>query len=348
MKQNIFLKTAMALALLSGWTARAQSINIWRGNETKADWSDAYKWKLKHVPKEDEAVHFRQANSVVSINKTIALNNGMLLYGQELSLEGNGNINFWSPVANQSTVYIPASASGYANLSLNDNLSINGRVALAAKAYGTSAGKGSISLNDRSSVSGKLSIGNNGYGTGQLFVRDQSTYHISDLELQTVADKGGSAEIHILGGTVQFEKGTNPLKIFLADPSRKIILGDNGTLCIDSSSPIQRKKELLVQMIQGKHLIAAPGCRISPPVFQKNTVVLRAESSETQQNSDKLIAQIRETRVAPDPVAEEVAIQEEAVTKTAPESLTGYIVFLGAFLLFLRPAKPAAEVSNPE
>jgi len=347
MKQSIFIKTAMVFALLSGGMARAQSINIWRGNETKADWSDAYKWKLKHVPKGDEAVHFRQASSVVVIDKTIALNNGMLLYGQELSLEGNGNINFWSPVKNQSTVYIPASASGYANLTLNDNLSINGRIALSAKAYGTSASKGSITLKDRSTISGKLSIGNDGCGSGQIFVRDQSTYHVSDLELQTQADKGGSAEIHILGGTVQFEKGTNPLEIFLADPSRKIIIGDNGTLRIESSWSIRRKKELLIKMIQEGHLIATPGCRLLPPVFQKNTLTLKGETSDSRQNLDTLITQIRKTRVEPDPVEEAVVVQEEVVPESNSPPLTGYIVFVGAFLLFLRPAKPIGKVSNP-
>jgi len=346
MKQSTTIRTAIAIALLSGGTIHAQSINIWRGNETKADWSDAYKWKLKHVPKGEEAVHFRQPSSVVVIDKTIALNNGMLLYGQELSLEGNGNINFWSPVKNQSTVYIPASASGYANLTLNDNLSINGRVALAAKAYGTSASKGSVTLKDRSTISGKLSIGNDGSGSGQVFVRDQSTYHVSDLELQTQADKGGSAEIHILGGTVLFEKGTNPLEIFLADSSRKIILGDNGTLRIDSSWPIQRKKELIIKMIKDNHLIATPGCRLSPPVFQKNTVTLKAESSDTRQNIDALVAQIKKTRVEPEPSMDAEVAEEEVLAETTPTPLTGYIVFLGAFLLFLRPAKPAEKVSG--
>jgi hypothetical protein len=342
MKQSIV--TTIAIALLSGGMAHAQSINIWRGNETKADWSDAYKWKLKHAPKGEEAVHFRQPNSVVVIDKTISLNNSMLLYGQELSLEGNGNINFWSPIKNQSTIYIPASASGYANLTLNDNLSVNGRVALAAKAYGTSASKGSVTLKDRSAISGKLSIGNDGSGSGQVFVRDQSTFHISDIELQTQADKGGSAEIHILGGTVFFEKGTNPLEIFLADPSRKIILGDNGTLRIDSSGSIQRKKELIIKMIKNNHLIATPGCQLTPPIFQKNMVTMKAECNDSQQDPDALIAQINQIKDEPEPSPEpsqepsEVK-DEEIIAETTSVPLTGYIVFLGAFLLLLRPAK---------
>ena len=341
MKQNIFIQTIVTILLLSNGIAQAQSINIWRGNEKKANWSDAYKWKLKHAPKGNEAVHFRQTSSVIVVDKTISLNNSMLLYGQELSLEGNGNINFWSPIENQSTIYIPASASGYANLTLNDNISINGQVALAAKAYGTSASKGSLTLNDRSTISGKLSIGNAGHGSGKIFSRDQSTYNISDLELQTQADKGGSAEIHILGGTVQFSKGTNPLEIFIADPSRKIILGDNGTLRIDSSWPIPRKKELLTKMVQGRHLLAAPGCQILAPVFQKNTVTLKAESSNTLQSPEALIALIQNTQIESEPINEpEKVITEEAVAETTQDSPVGYIVFLGAFLLLLRPAKP--------
>ena len=340
MKRTIFIGGIVALALLSGGNAQSQSVNIWRGNETKADWGNAYKWKLKHPPKGDEAVHFRQANSVVSVNETVTLNNGMFLYGRELTLEGNGNIKFWSPVENQNSVYIPASAVGCANLTLAGTLTINGRIALAAKAYGTAASKGSVTMTDRSSISGKLSIGNNGYGSGQVFVRDQAIYHIEDLDLQTVADKGGLAEIHILGGSVRFGKGTNPLEIFLGDSSRKIIMGGGGILTVESGWPVERKKELLIKMIQGRHLIAMPGCRISLPVIQKNTVTLKGELSDTPQDINAFVAQIQ--KIQPEP---EIVEEPQVAASAAPEgneqvdapqeqqSKTGYILVLGVLLL---------------
>ena len=347
MRKNRFIGVRLAIAALCGIAppAMAQSsINLWRGNESKANWSDSYKWKLKHVPASGEAVHFRQANSVIVVNSTVGLDNSMQLYGQELSLEGNGNINLRSPVPNRNTVYIPASATGYANLTLSDNLSINGQVALAAKAYGTSASKGSVTLRDRSTIAGKLSIGNDGNGSGQVFIRDQSVFRISGLELHTLAGQGGSAEIHILGGTARFESGTNPFEAFLADSSRKIVLGDYGTLRIDSDLPIWKKKKALIEMIKKNRLVAASGCKLNPPVFQKNMILLKAETTKTPQRIEMLLADIENTETEPAPATETPG--EETMAATA--SPIGYIVFLGAILLFLRPAaKPADPASNP-
>jgi len=157
--------------LLCGISTHAQSINNWRGDATGSDWNDRYKWKLKHVPTGMEAAHFREKNSVITVNSTVQLNNGMHLYGEELTLEGNGNINLWNQVPFQRTVNIPASSSGFANLTLSDNLSLNGRVALSAKGFGPSASKGSITLKDRSNVTGALCVGNDGTGTGQVYVK---------------------------------------------------------------------------------------------------------------------------------------------------------------------------------
>ena len=322
----------------------AQSVNVWRGNEVKASWSDPYKWKLRHVPKEDEAVHFRQPNSVVEINRTVDLNNSMMLYGQELFLEGNGNINFWSPVENQSTIYVPASASGYANLTVRGNLSIKGGVALAAKAFGTSASKGTLTLRDRATIKGRLTIGNDGKGTGQLFVYDRSVYTISDLKIQTIANQGGAAEIHIEGGTVHFTLGTNPLEIFLADPGRKIIMGEEGFLRIQSTASIEEKKGLLIKLLKDKSLRTTPDARFVVPIFQGNTVVLKAERSDTPQNLDTLIAKIQAAAFATEPDQTSSTGAETSSGNSAKGSsgngLPGYIVFLGLILFFLHPAKP--------
>ncbi len=349
MRKNRSIEVGLAIAVLCGTASSAMaqpSINLWRGNESKANWSDAYKWKLKHVPASGEAVHFRQANSVIVVNSTVGLDNSMQLYGQELSLEGNGNINLWSPVPSRNTVYVPASATGYANLTLNDNLSINGQVALAAKAYGTSASKGSVTLKDRSTIAGKLLIGNDGKGSGQVFIRDQSVFRISGLELYTQADQGGSAEIHILGGTARFESGTDPFEAFLADSSRKIVLGDYGTLRIDSDLSIRQKKEALIEMIKQNRLVAAPGCKLTPPVFQDSLILLKAEATKTPQQIETLLAIIEHTEAERNPAAETTS--EEAVAETTSESPVGYIVFLSAILFFLRPLKPEKPVSHSQ
>lgn len=346
MRENRFIKVLLAIAVLSGIAPAAMaqsSINLWRGNESKANWNDAFRWKLKHVPANGEAVHFRQANSVIIVDSTVGLDNSMLLYGQELSLEGNGNINLWSPIPNRNTVYIPASATGYANLTLSDNLSINGQVALAAKAYGTSASKGSVTLKDRSTIVGKLLIGNDGNGSGRVFIRDQSVFRISELELRTLADQGGSAEIHIIGGTARFESGTDPFKAFMADPSRKIVLGDFGTLRIDSDWPISQKKSALIELIRKNRLVAAPGCKLNRPIFQKNTILIEAEITKTPQRLETLLADIGKIEAEPEPGAE----ADKGKTIAGKESPVGYIVFLGVILLFLRPAKPGEPASHP-
>ncbi|MEE9368210.1 MAG: hypothetical protein V3V05_05025 [Pontiella sp.] len=286
--------TLIAL-FLGAAVAHAQSVNNWRGDETGSDWTDPYKWKLKHVPEGDETVHFREAHSVIQINSTIQLNNGMHLYGEELSLQGNGNINLWSPVSHQRTVNIPASATGFATMTLSDNLSLNGRIALSSKGFGTSASKGSVTLKDRSCVTGALSIGNAGTGTGQVFVKGNATYRITELDLATKSDAGGSAEIHILGGTVRIETKQNPFDTFLEDSSRKIILGDSGTLRIENNLPVYRKKDSVKEMILQDRLVAAPGCRLTPPVIQDKMIIIRAEDERNQstiKSREDLIAAI--------------------------------------------------------
>jgi len=393
------IKTALAMMMLgAATTATAQSINLWRGCEIKADWNDPYKWSLQHAPSGSEAVHFRQDNSVITVNSTIELDNGMMLYGQDLFLEGYGNINLWNPVPHKSTVNIPASATGYANLTLGGTLALNARIALAAKAFGTSDSKGSVTLENRSIITGKLLIGNNGSGSGRVFIRDQSTYRISGLELHTLSEKGGAAEIHILGGTAHLEAGTKPFEAFLADPGRKIIIGDNGKLRIDSDWPIQRKKESISEMISNKCIVAARGCQLTPPALREGMILLKAEFADEPQPLETLLADIEEIpetqnittqsvkQVETEPTGETIEIadtaeetpaepkacklesllkdmrteeQPESIAATPSESmvedapdetpgepsadspapLIGYIVFLGAILFFMRPAK---------
>lgn len=286
---------ATVAVVLGGIAAHAQTVNQWRGGEAAVDWNDQYKWKQKHAPTGQEAVHFREPISVIKVNSTVQLNNGMHLYGEELSLQGNGNINLWNQIPHQRTVNIPASATGFANLTLNDNLSLNGRIALSAKGFGTSASKGSITLKDRANVTGALSIGNAGNGTGQVFVKGNATYRITGLEIATKAAEGGSAEIHVMGGTVRIETKENPFNVFLADPSRRLILGDAGTLRFEYSMPVSQKKNALKSMITDDRLVAAPGCRLTAPIIQDKLVIIRAEderNDSTVKTKEALLAAI--------------------------------------------------------
>ena len=294
---NQLNRLLMVIALCGATVqASAQEINLWRGNETKADWSDPYKWKLKHVPAGEEAVHFRNPNSLVNVSSTIELDNGMMLYGQDLFLQGNGNINMWSPIEHKSTVNIPASSSGHANLTLSDNLSLNGQIALAAKSFGTSASKGSVTLKDRSTITGKLKVGNNGSGSGQVYVRDQATYRIQEIEFDTLAEKGGAAELHILGGTVHLETKSNPFDAFLADPSRKIIIGDYGSLKINSAWAVQLKKNVISKMISQKRIVAAQGCELMTPIFHRDMILIKAQNTVEPRSIDALLADIKESK----------------------------------------------------
>ncbi len=335
-------------------SAPAQSINLWRGNETGADWNEAYKWNLKHVPTGSEAIHFRKESSVISINSTIELENGMHLYGQELLLEGNGNINLRSPIPYQRTIAIPASSSGRANLTLTDNLSVNAQISLAAKAFGTSASKGSLTLKDRSTLSGEVVIGNDGNGSGQIVLRDQSTYRVTRLKLDTLASHGGSAEIHILGGTVRLAVGDDPFEMFLADASRKIILGKYGTLYIESDLPIELKKKQLEKMIAQKQLVSVSGCKLGTPVIRDGMLSLKTEDSIIVPQPKALLASTGQTpgaaHATPPPQlasAQPTAETKVATTteKTSATPLSGYIVFFSALLLLvLRPVNPDALV----
>ncbi|MCK4564020.1 MAG: hypothetical protein KAU94_05050 [Verrucomicrobia bacterium] len=354
------LIVAMATLGAAALSVSAQSINLWRGNETGADWNDVYKWNLQHVPSGTEAVHFRKQSSVISVNSTIELGNGMHLYGQELLLEGNGNINLRSPISYQRTITIPASSSGYANLTLTDNLSVNAHISLAAKAFGTSASKGSVTLRNRSTVSGEVTIGNGGNGSGQIVLRDQSTYRITRLKLDTLASKGGSAEIHILGGTARFAGGDNPFEMFLADSSRKIILGNYGTLYIESDMPIELKRRQLEKMISQKQLVAASGCKLGTPVIRDGMLSLKAEDTIVVPQPNTRLAgagktpketvsttpppQIAKIQPSQSTVAPQTATAQE---KTPAAPLSGYIVFFSALLLLaVRPVKTDAATGG--
>jgi hypothetical protein len=334
MKNRIQLNTILTLAILFGAaiSASAQSINLWRGDEIKADWSDPYKWKLKHIPAGDESVHFRSLNAVVAVSDTIELDNGMMLYGQDLFLQGNGIINLWSPVEHKSTVNIPASSSGHANLTLSDNLSLNGRLALAAKSFGTTASKGSVTLRDHSVVTGILSIGNNGSGSGQVFICDQSTYRIQGMDLKTLSEKGGAAELHILGGTVHIDTKVNPFNAFLADPSRKIIIGDDGKLKINSVWTVPMKKSVISKMINQKRIMAAQGCELTTPIFQQDMILIEAKTTGVPLSIETRLAdakQSTETKsqstpapVAPASIPEPVALASSPASTPKPQIKT--------------------------
>lgn len=372
-QDHIVKGVLIVLALLFAISASAQKIavNQWRGDETGADWNDKYKWRLMHTPDGEEQVHFREGSSVVTVNSTVNLNNGMYLYGQELSLRGNGNINLQNPVPHQRTVNVPASAEGFANMTLNDNLSLNGRLAISAKGFGTSASKGSVTLKDRTTVTGVLAIGNQGTGTGQVFVKGNSTYRITGLELETKAENGGSAEIHVLGGTVRIETRDNPFTAFLEDASRKLIVGDSGTVRIEHNLHPAKKKEAVKQMIQLDRLVAAPGCRLLPPVIRDNMMIIRAED-ERNENAIKtkeallaaidripvksiptavakvggkpklesLLQTMKSSSPAPAPAGAQTADANPAQTGT---KTAGYIVFFGTVLLALRRSKNDQE-----
>lgn len=58
------------MALCGAITPAAQNINLCRGSEIKADRKDSYIWKLQHMPSGNETEHFRQANSVITVNST--------------------------------------------------------------------------------------------------------------------------------------------------------------------------------------------------------------------------------------------------------------------------------------
>ena len=360
-RHYIMMKTLTALLVAAAvQTADAQTVNLWRGDAHGAEWTDQYKWKLNHAPMDNEAAHFRDDNSMVVVNSTVQLNNGMHLYGQELLLKGNGNINLWSMVPHERTVNIPASGSGFANLTLSDNLSLNGRISLSAMGFGTSASKGTVTLKNRSTVTGDLAIGNDGNGTGQVYVKDNSTFRITGLELNTKAEIGGMAEIHILGGTVRIEAEDNPFDAFLADSSRKIIIGDRGTLRIESDLPIAEKKDLIKQMIESNRLVAEPGCRLTLPILQNGMLIASAESllgSSEPGNHAELLAAIdavdEKASILVDDATVDLgalvqAIQDEKSNKTEtvaqsaefPEKpmrhKAGYIVFFGTVLLALR------------
>ncbi|MBN2162794.1 MAG: hypothetical protein JXR25_15180 [Pontiellaceae bacterium] len=360
-EKKIIRMVLMALMVAATAELQAQTVNTWRGDAVESDWNENFKWKLNHPPATGEAAHFRGENSIISINSTVELNNGMHLYGQALLLKGNGNINLRSLVEHERTVNIPASADGYATLTLCDNLSLNGRIALSAKGFGTSACKGTLTLKNRTTVTGGLEIGEAGVGTGQVFVQDNAIYRITNLNLNTLAEKGGMAEIHILGGTVRIDVDGDPFAAFMEDSSRKIIIGDTGTLRIESDLPIEEKKQMIKDMISSNRLIPASGCQLTTPILQDEMMIARAESSSvnsTLQDRDALLASIDtisnslpQMVSAPSDLGDlvkalhsqvsgesgkQAEVKDQQDSESSSLHLAGYIVFFGSILLTLR------------
>ena len=160
------------------------------------------------------------------------------------------------------------------------------------------------------------------------------------------------------------ETQENPFDVFLQDPSRKLVLGDMGTLRIESKVSALKKKEQVIAMIQQNRLVAAPGCRLKAPVINNKMLIIQAEderNNSTEQTVDQLLAIIKKTPVQAAPV-DAVATRPllESLLKTMnaqPQStashdseqiakdeandgvhLAGYIVFFGICLLALRRA----------
>lgn len=356
MKKTYFARISIALLVWAGVSASAQTVNTWTGGERNADWADSYKWKLDHPPQNGEAAHFREDFNTVSVNRTVQLDNGIHLYGQELTLKGDGNINLMSSIPHQRTINIPASASGFANLTLMDNLSINGQIALSAKGFGTSASKGSITLKDRSTVSGGLVVGNEGVGSGQVIVQDKATFRITSIELNTKASEGGMAQIQILGGTVRINTDDNPFESFMADPSRTIVVGDGGTLRVESSLSLEEKKALIKKLIAGNHLVPASGCHLAVPILQEDMFIVRAEDDQfttspsdrqqlfaaidsidysttatgTSSDLNELVKALNESE------KEKKLSSENNEASQASPKVAGFIVFFGSLLLAVR------------
>lgn len=339
MKRQITI-LILALTFLNTFVAStiAQSHNLWRGSEISESWDNSFKWQQNHIPTLKEAVHFRQDNSVISINSTVELGNGMQLYGKELLLEGNGNLNMRSNIPHRRSISIPASNKGYANLTIADTLSINAQISLAAKSFGTSASKGSITLKDRSTVTGDILIGNNGFGSGKITVKDNASYKATNLELNTKTSEGGSAEFYILGGSMNISMQGDPIRLFLEDSSRKIILGDNASLSMNYDVPSTQKKRDLEELLKNKQLIPVNGCQFSELLIHKGLLLIKAERTSRPSTINSLLTvAIREPKILP---KETTTLSEEEKNSAKKSPIQGYIVFIGAIALILfKPAK---------
>ena len=128
-----------------------------------------------------------------------------------------------------------------------------------------------------------------------------------------------------------------------------------------------KKKEAIKKMIIEKRLVAAPGCRLLPPVIQDNMMIIRAED-ERNDNSIKsqadLLAAIDRIQVRSAPVTATAQVEAPKLesllknmtgaaateTETAAQpakqpgsQMAGYIVFFGTVLLALRRSKLVPE-----
>jgi len=291
MKKNQFkhtiITTVCALIALTN-TVCARAINQWKNDQKVGQWEDGSMWKLNHPPKRSERIQIRTSEATITINEYVAVNQGIQLYGEHLYLKGTGKIDLINPVIHNKTIDIPASCDGSSTLTITDQVSINARILLSGKTYGTSPCKGTLILKDQSRITGALCIGHDGAGVGMVILGDQSTFHITDINLQTDRDKGGKANLHVMSGTLWITLSDKSARTFLNDPSQQIVVGNKGTLILQSSQTTDQKSAMIRNLIRRHRIVTYSGSTLDIPVILDDKISVRTTDYIPQENASAM------------------------------------------------------------
>jgi len=337
MKKNqlkyIIIATVCALTALTN-TVCAQAINQWKNDQKVGQWEDGSMWKLNHSPRRSERIQIRTSEATITINETVALNQGIQLYGEQLYLNGTGKIDLINPFIHNKTIDIPASCDGSSTLTITDQVSVNARILLSGKTYGTSPCKGTLILKDQSYVTGALCIGNDGAGVGMVVLGDQSTFHITDINLQTDSDKGGRANLHVMSGTLWITLSEKSARTFLNDPSQQIVVGNKGTLILQSSQTTDQKSAMIRNLIRKHRIVTYRGSTLDIPVILDDKISVRTTDYIPQENASTM--------------ADDNSDKENANKKSSSKKMIIYILIFVVTLLLVFVSKKFINTSTDE
>jgi len=336
MKTKFIITLTTTLIVLTTITS-AQVINQWKIDQPTGSWEDAQKWKLHHEPRPTERIQFRAEQSKIIINKKVKLNEGIQLYGRQLSLHGTGGIDLINPLIHNRTIEIPAACDKNSTLILNDQISINARILLSGKSYGTSITTGNLILKDQSQVIGALCVGKDGTGVGTVVINDQALFHITEIDFKTEIENRGRVDLHVISGTLWITLTKKSASTFLDDRSQKILIGKQGTLIIQSPQSTEEKSALIRTLIRKHRIITYPNTTLDIPIISGDKITIRTTSYIPEKNTPSLIN---------DKEKENDTAKKENLSLT--KNLIYVTIFIATLLLLFLPKKLINTKNNED
>ena len=168
-----------------------------------------------------------------------------------------------------------------------------------------------------------------------VILGDQSTFHVTDINLQTDRAKGGKANLHVMSGTLWITLSEKSARTFLDDPSQKIIVGNKGTLILQSTQTTDQKSTLIRTLIRKHRITTYTGSTLDIPVILDDKISVRTTDYIPQENVNTM--------------ADDNSDKENANKKSSSKKMILYgLVFITTLLLLFIPKKFITTSNNED